>query len=120
MWIAGTWKVQDEGRESAWCVLQDIHTLASCGVSHVRHEVIVVSYMPRTPPEVLDVYRAGNPVFCSNGKDVFSILLIYHIAAGDCDVEGWHRSSVLMLQGHIRFQLPPKLMMAGQNFPNFI
>ena len=63
---------------SGTCELVILH----CGVLHVRHEVIVVSYMPRTPPRVSK--RPGNLQFCSHGLDISNVPSIDCVAAGDC------------------------------------
>ena len=61
---------------SGICELLILH----CSVLHVRHEVIVVSYMPRTPPGVSK--RSGKLRFCSDGLDISNVASIDGVAAG--------------------------------------
>ena len=66
---------------SGICELLILH----CSVLHVRHEVIVVGYMPRTPPGISK--RPGNLQFCSHGQDISNIPSIDGVAAGDCSLK---------------------------------
>ena len=84
---------------------------------HVRHEVIVVSYMPWTPPGVSK--RPGKLRFCSYGLDISNVPSVDGVGAGDCSLRT-SRTALLSQcrETMIGFKLPPQLS-AGQDLEIF-